>query len=220
MKNHIRNLICIVLILLLPAIVAASLNNTSLNKTPIQSDLQIVLKTKYLYLDSFENAHRIQVNISTNLKEGTIKYVEEYYVIDSYGNPRSVSLGPLDCKPTCVLANKSAISFEILRAKKPNAGGYSLIKATLVVNGAERYETWLNSSGTYKFGEFNTDRSKNSTAPVKNVRIVESRDMALPAPNEQIQIETPRLSGNWGLTTLFILAVIYTVKTKKLKLKR
>lgn len=109
----------------------------------------IILRTKYLYLDKNFNGHRVLINITVNNIDNTkhLAYVEEYYRIDSDGNPALINSGRY--YDNIMVTN--FISFEIIRPKKGSAGtGYSLIKGVILLDNQRIFETWINSSGTYK----------------------------------------------------------------------
>ena len=110
------------------------------------SNVQIILRTKYLYFDKIYNGHRIQINISSNT-QGALTYMEEYYVIDSNGDPRMVNTGRYY---DGALTN-NFVSFEILRPKK-GANDYSMIRGVVLIDGQRIFEPWINSSATYKYG--------------------------------------------------------------------
>jgi hypothetical protein len=139
---------------------------------------QIILRTKFLYEDRINNGHRIQINITSN-RIGNLIYLEEYYKIDQDGNPQLFnSLRCPDDTNKCFTDQgqfnnfDNSISFEIVRPRMTN--GYSLIKGIVIFDGQRTYETWINSSATYKYGI-----SSNRNSTVKRLPpVVEKREFA------------------------------------------
>ena len=123
----------------------------------------IILRTKYLYFDKDFNGHRILINITINNLDHPrhLTYVEEYYRIDSSGNPAQVNSG----RYYDDTISTNFISFEIVRPKKSDST-YSLIKGVILLDNQRTFETWINSSATYKRGA----NQSNVSSTIKKIR--------------------------------------------------
>lgn len=189
-------------------IYAANADNTQ--------NIQIILRTKYLYFDKLYNGHRIQINISSNT-QGNLTYMEEYYIIDSNGNPRMVNSGRYYDGP---LIN-NFISFEILRPKK-GANDYSMIKGIVLVDGQRIFEPWINSSATYKYGVNGVNSNSNSS--VKKIKPdIQKRSAPFSTPvvmntgtvQKTVGTEQKTADGKLSLITIVAASIVYIFTRKK-----
>lgn len=186
-------------------IYAANADNTQ--------NIQIILRTKYLFFDRQFNGHRIQINISSNT-QGNVAYMEEYYVIDSNGNPRMVNSGRYYDGP---LTN-NFISFEILRPKK-GANDYSMIKGIVLIDGQRIFEPWITSSATYKYG-VNGNSSSSSVKKIKPDIQKRVAPFSAPTATEKVQSTDTAVQktadGKLSLITIVATSIVYIfVRNKK-----
>lgn len=184
--------------------------NNILNANSINDVPNIILKTKFLYYDKYWNGNRILINITID-KLGNLVYLEEYYKIDQDGNPEIVTTG----RYYEGIIKNGYLSFEIVRPKKGNE--FSLIKGVVVLDRERIFETWINSSATYK--SYNMTKNKNPII-VKRVKPdIEKRTLLLGSDSyltEPILTETREniINNKYSLIAIFAIFIIYLYKLR------
>lgn len=153
-------LVSIIIIVILFSIISmAQYSNDNISNNSIDSNIsnnsvegnidysytnitRVSVKTKYMGIDHNRDAQIILVNITTN-RLGYFAYVEEYYSVDSYKQPKFYSGARYEEKNL----SDYNLSFQILRPKK-EGGNYYLTKAIVVLDGERVYEKWLTQNVT------------------------------------------------------------------------
>lgn len=108
------------------------------------SNIQVTLKSKNWGPDPTWGGSRATITLTTN-KMGNLAYVEEYYSIDSYGQPNFFSGNRHEEE-----MKDYTVSFDIVRPKNNHKQDWSLIKSKVIIDRVVAYEVWINTSGTYK----------------------------------------------------------------------
>lgn len=172
------------------------------------------IKIKSLGLDKSYNAFIMAINITTD-NVGNLTYMENYYTVDSYDNPKLYT----NTRYETVLTSNSAY-FEIMRPRDKSGKVYSLIKVTVLLNKNIIFEEWVPLGGiVYKMGSSRNSSYDNNT----NMTRVARGKVVITAPNfrrnDSIINKTtidPKGSPGFDIVmAMVIISSIYIFKRKK-----
>jgi hypothetical protein len=122
--------------------------------------IQVTLKSKNLGLDPVWGGDKATITLTIN-KMGNLTYIEEYYGMDSYGQPNLYQAG----RHEAVMSDYT-ITFDMNRPNKKHGLYWSLIKSKVMLDKVTVYETWINTSGTYRSFTGRSAWFNNSTIDV------------------------------------------------------
>lgn len=180
-----------VLVVLLVILVLFPINGVAQSENTTQNKLKTSINQNYTGFDYYNFGDKYEINITVN-RLGNLKYIEDYFTVDSNSNPKHVmSKTYYDSK-----VSENNISFEILRPVSHSGKTYKMIRGAIILNDKRIYERWLRiSSGahlTYTIGH----EEGNSTARVnKNIAKFEIQDRSIRAGLPVVyKFRTPELS--------------------------
>lgn len=127
-----------VLIAIMTIIVLLSMSGIAQSDTT-QNNVRAAINTKVLGFNSTWSAFDVLVNI-TITKLGYMVYIEEYYTVDSSGNPKPASSGRYY---EANITGKN-ITFQILRPPPRSGKSYNLVRGVVLLDGKRVRERWLN----------------------------------------------------------------------------
>lgn len=147
MKNILIVLVAVMVLLPIGGM-AQETNRTNVTKFSIS--------TAYVGFDNNWFASKILVNIIT-IRFGHLKYVEEYFTVDSNDNPKPVTSNTYYDNNI----SENNISFQILRPLSRSGKFYSMIRGVILIDGKRVYEIWLKTVDgahlTFTIGNGNKD---------------------------------------------------------------
>lgn len=111
---------------------------------PSTNEVQVTIKSKNWGPDPAWGGSRATITVTTN-KIGNLVYVEEYYGVGSDGQPKFYSGNRYENA-----MKDYTVTFDLIRPDHDHRQAWSTIKAKVLLDKDIIYETWINTSGTYK----------------------------------------------------------------------
>lgn len=156
MKNILILLVAVMVLLPIGGMAeTAGTNGTNVTKFSINAT--------YIGFDNDWFASKILINITTP-RLGNLKYIEDYFTVDSYDNPKPV------ISNTYYNDNvtENNISFQILRPLSRSGKFYNMIRGVIIIDGKRVYESWLRTSSgahlTFTVGNKDNAKINNNIA--------------------------------------------------------
>ncbi len=135
MKKFLATLLVGITIVMLFSVSATALST---------DDVQVTLKSKNWGPDPNWGGSRATITITTN-KMGSLAYVEEYYGVSADGQPKFFSGNRHEEE-----MSGYTTMFDLIRPKNNHNQDWSMIKSKVILDKVVVYETWINTSGTYR----------------------------------------------------------------------
>lgn len=166
-------------------------------------------------LDKNYNAHRVEVNITTDVI-GNLAYIEEYYSVDSYGQPKPY--GGIRHEEDLTT---NTISFDIMRPRDKEGKEYTSIKAKVIMDNKAIFEEWIPVGSTYKLNNLKRPAKVATPRPVSNIT---NKPTILEKPNSAknktaiVDKNTPETPGFGIIMATIVVLIIYA--HRKINIRR
>jgi len=159
-------------------------------------------------LDKNYNAHRVSVNITLDTV-GNLAYVEEYYSVDSYGQPK-----PFGGIRHDEALTTNEVSFDIMRPRDKEGKEYTSMKAKVTLDNKLIFEEWVPLGSTFKINNLKKPQKNVTSRPVPGVV---KKQTVLEKPNNtasKTMIEAPQAPG-FGMVTVIVIVLSICIYRRK-----